>query len=82
MQKVIGDGALPLAVGTGTVTTTGSFLGFLNGNAPAIGILLTLVFGCIGIYFQWKRSRNTKPDANEKLIFELRKELTEIKEGK
>ena len=77
--KALEDGAIPLATATAATTATGSWLGVINGNAPAIGLLLTLIFGGVGLYFQWKRSRESKADANEKLIHELQQEIKLLK---
>lgn len=79
-EKALGDGATALAITAGGTTTAGSFLGFLNGNAPAIGLLLTLVFGVFGIYFQWKRAKTSaQSEENKREIERLNEELRRLR---
>ena len=50
--KLLGDAAVMLSLGTGVTTVAGnSWLSYLNNNAPAYGVLLTLIFGLCGIAF-------------------------------
>lgn len=50
--KLLGDAAVMISVGTGVTTAAGNdWLTHLNNNAPAYGVLMTLVFGLCGIAF-------------------------------
>lgn len=78
-EKALGDGATALAITAGGTTSVGSFFGFLNGNAPAIGLLMTLVFGLIGVYFQWQRvNKADKSSENRDMIDEQAKEIERL----
>ena len=44
----------------------GSMLGFLNSNAAALGLILSFIFGCIGIYTSWRK--NTTYNENSKRL--------------
>lgn len=90
--KHFADGATISAVGTGASSYFGWF-SFINDNAPGIGVLLSLIFGVIGIvfyYMTWKKA--TLADDNKKElsehsvkldshIKETRKEFKEINNG-
>lgn len=79
--KALEGGAKALTATTGIGTSAGSVLGFLNGNAPALGLLLTLIFGCISVYYQHKRNQKLgeKHDA-EREIMRLQAKLKEMEE--
>ena len=66
--KALADGATISAVSTGASSYFGWFT-FINANAPGIGVLLSLVFGSIGLifyYLTWKKS--TLADTNKEKI--------------
>lgn len=79
--KVLEDGAKALTATSGIGTSAGSMLGFLNGNAPALGLLLTLIFGCISVYYQHKRNQklDEKHDA-EREIARLQAKLKQMQD--
>lgn len=71
-------GALGLASVTGAVTGANSYFGwfnFVNLNAPGIGVLLSIIFGIIGIIFMFKAAKK------DKLANDNKKEIDEIKVG-
>jgi len=56
--KHLADGATTLAVSAGASSYFDWFT-FINSNAPGIGVLLSLIFGLIGLifyYLNWKKS--------------------------
>ncbi len=75
-DKALEAGAKALTVGTGVGTSGGTILGFLNGNAPALGLLLTLFFGLASLYFQRKGNKELRD--REIKIEELRIKLKEM----
>ena len=56
--KLLADGATLSAVSTGASSYFGWFT-FVNANAPGIGVLLSLVFGLIGVVFYILNHRKT-----------------------
>ena len=50
--KHLADGAITLAVGSGASSYYGWFV-FINEFAPGVGVILSFVFGTIGIIFYW-----------------------------
>jgi len=55
--KHLADGATALAVSIGANSYLGWFT-FINTNAPGIGVLLSLIFGLIGLVFyilNWRK---------------------------
>ena len=78
--KHLGDGATTLAVSTGMGS---SWLGFLNHNAAGIGVILTFIFGCIGVlfyYLNWKKTVQAEHNAKE--IEDLKSQLAGISQRK
>ena len=76
--KALADGATISAVSTGASSYFGWFT-FINTNAPGIGVLLSLIFGSIGLifyYLTWKKS--TLADSNRDRLDE---HIIETKEG-
>lgn len=74
--KALEHSAAALTTAMGTTTAAGSFFGFLNDNAPGIGVLLTFTFGCVATGFHIYNSRQQRKDSDE--IEELRKTIREI----
>ena len=77
MAKHFADGAVTLAVGTGATT---SWLGYINHHAAGIGVLCTIFFGFVGVFFYyitWKKT--TLADQNKTELDELSKALDEHK---
>jgi len=64
--KSLADGATTLAVSSGASSYFGWFT-FINDNAPGIGVLLSLIFGLIGIIFYWLTlKKSTLADENKR----------------
>lgn len=79
--KALEDGAKALTATTGIGTSAGSVLGFLNGNAPALGLLLTLIFGVIGVWMQYSRNKTMSDKSDAELeIARLQAKLKEMEE--
>lgn len=63
--KNLADGATTLAVSSGASSYFGWF-NLVNDNAPGIGVLLSLLFGIIGIVFYWLTlKKSTLADENK-----------------
>ena len=79
--KLIGDVAVTLSLGTGVTTVAGnSWLSHLNYNAPAYGVLLTLLFGLCGVAFyilSYKKA--TLSDKNAIELASLRSEVARMR---
>lgn len=83
--KHLADGATTLAVSTGASSYFGWFT-FINANAPGIGVLLSLVFGLIGLvfyYLNWKKSilADDNKDRLDTHIEETREEFRIVNGG-
>ena len=83
--KHLADGATTLAVSTGASSYFGWFT-FLNSNAPGIGVLLSLVFGVIGLvfyYLTWRKSTlaDDNKDRLDAHIEETREEFKNVNNG-
>ncbi len=83
--KHLADGATTLAVSTGASSYFGWFT-FINTNAPGIGVLLSLVFGVVGLifyYLTWKKSTlaDSNKDRLDEHIIETREEFTKVGDG-
>lgn len=79
-MKHLADGAMTLAVGSGASSYYGWFL-FVNANAPGIGVILSFIFGAIGLVFYfltWKKS--TLADENKIGLDSLSKSFIDHKE--
>ena len=74
--KVLEHGATALTTATGTTTAVGSFFGFLNNNAPGLGVILTFMFGCIAVGFHIYSARKQNSDSKE--LDDLKEELKKI----
>ena len=79
--KLIGDAAVMLSVGTGVTTFAGnSWLTHLNNNAPAYGVLLTLIFGLCGIaFYVLSYKKATLADKNAIELASLRSEVSRMR---
>ena len=78
ITKALADGATISAVSTGASSYFGWFT-FIHTNATGIGVLLSLIFGSIGLifyYLTWKKS--TLADSNRDRLDE---HIIETKEG-
>ncbi len=80
--KALADGAIISAVSTGANSYFGWFT-FINANAPGIGVLLSLVFGVVGLvfyYLTWKKSTlaDTNKDRLDEHIIETRDEFKKL----
>lgn len=65
-------GAFGLASTSGASSYFGWF-NFINSNAPGIGVLLSLVFGVIGVVFMFKSARKERQtDYNKKEIDKIK----------
>ena len=83
--KHLADGATTLAVSAGASSYFEWFT-FLNANAPGIGVLLSLVFGLIGLifyYLNWKKSTlaDDNKDRLDAHIEETREEFKVVNNG-
>lgn len=56
----IGPAFTKASVGLGGATSYFGFNGWIAQNAVVIGVVLTLVFGVIGVIIQWKNYRLNK----------------------
>lgn len=66
--KHLADGATTLAVSSGASSYFGWFT-FINENAPGIGVLLSFLFGSIGLIFYWLTwKKSTLAEENKKQI--------------
>lgn len=66
ITKHIADGATLSAAGLGASSYFEWFV-FINANAPGIGILLSFMFGVIGLVFYWLTwKKATLADSNKK----------------
>ena len=81
--KHLADGATISAVSTGAGNYLGWF-GFINENAPGIGVLLSMFFGICGVVFYVISYRKaTVADDNAKKIDQLAEMIQRLsKEGK
>jgi len=79
--KHIADVAVALSLGTGVTTFAGnSWLSHLNDNAPAYGVILTLIFGLCGIAFYIISYRKaTLADKNAIELVSLRSEVARLR---
>ena len=66
----LGNGSFVLAVLAGMGTSVASTISFLNDNAPAFGIILTFIFGVVGVIFQSVNKNNA--DKNKAEIDKLK----------
>ena len=77
--KTSADGATTLAVGLGASSYLGAF-DFINTNAPGIGIILSFVFGVIGLFFYWLTwKKSTLADENKKDLEDFKTDFDEHK---
>lgn len=86
ITKVLGDGAVTLAVSSGVANKLGWF-DFINANAPALGFMSSIFFGLVGTFFYYitYRSKNTnsiKIQEQEKVIKALQEKVENINERK
>lgn len=66
--KHLADGATTLAVSSGASSYFGWFT-FINENAPGVGVILSFLFGVIGIIFYWLTwSKLTLAEENKKKL--------------
>jgi len=80
--KALADGATISAVSTGASSYFGWFT-FVNANAPGIGVLLSMVFGVVGLifyYLTWKKSTlaDSNRDRLDEHIIETRDEFKKL----
>ena len=55
--KTAGDIAVGLGITTAAGTSAGTWLDFLNNNAPAIGLFMAFFFGVAGLILQFISTR-------------------------
>ena len=66
VTRVLADGAVSLAVGSGIATKLGWFE-FINTNAPALGFIASCTFGIIAtVFYLMTYSKSTQADQNKK----------------
>ena len=58
-------------------------LGFINGYAPALGVIMTFCFGVLGVFLTWRgqrknQSNDKQSEENKKMIAELQAKLKSI----
>lgn len=80
--KALGDGAVALSVGTAGATSLGSWMDFLNNNAPAIGLIMAFIFGVIGVILQWMSAQSdARSKRNEAEIEKQRQQINLLHEA-
>ncbi len=73
--KSLADGAMTLAVSSGASSYFGWFT-FINDNAPGIGVLLSFMFGSIGIIFYYLTlKKSTLADENKRGLIVVAEKL-------
>jgi len=73
--KVLADGATTLAVGSGASSYFGWFV-FINEYAPGVGVILSFVFGVVGIIFYWLNQKKlTLADENKRGLLVVAEKL-------
>lgn len=79
ITKVLGDGALTLAVSGGIVNKLGWFE-FINANAPGLGFIASCFFGVVATIFYWLTYKSK--NENTIKIAELESALAKIEDRK